>query len=79
MKLRVFLDGKPLATGATVELFIDGKRYDSPDSISFDTQQQPDVAKGEWRCNCPSRGTFDTSINPAYFRACARCGATRPS
>lgn len=38
-----------------------------------------DAFKGEWRCRCPSDPTFDTSINPRCFKACAKCGAERPN
>lgn len=37
-----------------------------------------DSSKGEWRCFCPSFPNFDPSANPAFVRACRRCGATRP-
>lgn len=33
---------------------------------------------GEWRCDCPRDPKFDTSINPAFVKACGKCGKSRP-
>lgn len=33
---------------------------------------------GEWRCRCQRDPAHDTSVNPRFVKACAKCGEERP-